>query len=157
MLTDNMMATVKEHVISRLTDIGKEEYVAVLNKAMERSMHLNGMLHVKMHNLVVIYWFFSEGFLQAIQAELRSKRIQQNPMKGHYKDHVVFAKLVFNVLSAYQLEVWLKTPAVVDATGTGTDLLLQLESSYSSPFVLQEINQRGWKAISNLQYATFQE
>jgi hypothetical protein len=33
MLTDDMMASVKEHVLSRLTDIGKEEYVSVLNNA----------------------------------------------------------------------------------------------------------------------------
>jgi hypothetical protein len=105
MLTDNMMVCVKEHVISRLTDLGKEEYVSILNEAMERSTHLNGMLHVKMHNLVVIYWFFYGGFLQAFQAELRFKRIQQNPMKGHYKDHEVFAKLVYNALKAYQIEV----------------------------------------------------
>ena len=70
MLTDDMMACVKEHVISCLTDIGREEYVYVLNSAMERSTHLNGMLHVKMHNLVVIYWFFYGAFLQAFQAEL---------------------------------------------------------------------------------------
>jgi hypothetical protein len=60
-------------VISRLTDIGKEEYVSVLDKAMQRSTHMNGMLHVKMHNLCVIFWFFYGGFLQAIQAELRFK------------------------------------------------------------------------------------
>ncbi len=41
MLTD-MMASVKEHVISCLTDIGKEEYVSVLKNAMERSTHLLG-------------------------------------------------------------------------------------------------------------------
>jgi hypothetical protein len=94
----NMMVMVKEHMISHLTDIvGKEEYVSVLNNAIERSTHLNG-IHVKMHNLVVIYSFFYGGFLHAIQMELCFKCIQQNPMKGHYKDHKVFAKLVYNVL-----------------------------------------------------------
>jgi hypothetical protein len=68
MLTDAMMATVKEHVISHLTKLGKEEYVSILNQAMNWPTHLNGMLHVKMHNLCVIYWFFYGGFLQAIQA-----------------------------------------------------------------------------------------
>jgi hypothetical protein len=130
MLTDDMMVTVKEHVISRLTDIGKEEYVSILNQAMDRSTHLNGMLHVKMHNLVVIYCFFYGGFLQAIQAELRFKRIQQNPMKGHYKDHEVFAKLVYNALKAYQLQVWLRTTEALESTSSGTELLLQLETSF---------------------------
>jgi hypothetical protein len=132
MLTDDMMATVKEHAISRLTDIGKEEYVSVLNNSMERSTHLNGMLHVKMHNLVVVYSFFYGGFLQAIQAELRFKRIQQNPMKGHYKDHEVFAKLVYSTLKSYQLDVWLRTTTKLDATGTGEGMLLCLETSFQS-------------------------
>jgi hypothetical protein len=134
MLTDDMMASVKEHVTSRLTDIGKEEYVSVLNNAMEHSTHLNGMLHVKMHNLVVIFWCFYSGFLQAIQAELCFKRVQQNPMKGHFKDHEVFAKLVYNALQGYQLDVWLRTLTDLDATGTatGADLLGGLEMSFQT-------------------------
>jgi hypothetical protein len=57
-LTDDMMPSVKEHVILQLTDIGKAEYVSILDGAMNQSTHLNGMLHVKMHNLVVIYSLF---------------------------------------------------------------------------------------------------
>jgi hypothetical protein len=73
MLTNDMMASMKEHIISQLTNIGKEGYVSVLNLAMERSTHLNGMLH------------------------------------GNFKDHEVFAKMVFNALNAYQLHLWLQT------------------------------------------------
>jgi hypothetical protein len=132
MLTDDMMASVKEHVISRLTYLGKEEYVSILNNAMIRSTHLNGMLHVKMHNLCVIFWFFYGGFLQALQAELRFKRIQQNPMRGHYKDHEVFAKLVFNALKAHQLEVWLTTVTEIESFKTADDPLTCLENSFQS-------------------------
>jgi hypothetical protein len=139
MLTDDMMATVKEHVISRLTDIGKEEYVSVLDKAMQRSTHMNGMLHVKMHNLSVIFWFFYGGFLQAIQAELRFKRIQQNPMKGHFKDHEVFAKLVYNALTSYQHDAWLSTTGELDAFGVADDPLLAMETSYQA-FCERQLN-----------------
>jgi hypothetical protein len=100
-----MMASVKEHIILRLTDIGKEEYISVLDHAMNHSTHLNGMLHIKMHNFVVIYLLFYGGFLQAMQAELCFKHIQQNPMKGHYKDHEVYTKVVYNALKEYQLQV----------------------------------------------------
>jgi hypothetical protein len=128
MLTDDMMASVKEHIISRLTDLGKEEYVSIRNQAMECSTHLNGMLHVKMHNLVVIYWFFYGAFLQAIQAELRYKWIQQNPMKGHFKDHEIFARLVFNAL-----DVWLQTTEVMDEGGIGgNDSLVLVEASFQA-------------------------
>jgi hypothetical protein len=133
MLTGDMMASVKEHIILRLTDHGKEEFVSILNQAMKRLTHLNGMLHVKMHNLVVIYWFFYGAFLQAIQAELGYKRIQQNLMKGHFKDHEIFAKLVFNALKAYQLDVWLQKTKVMDKGGIGgDDLLVLVEASFQA-------------------------
>jgi hypothetical protein len=32
---------------------------------------------------------------------------QQNPMKGHYHDHEVLAKIVNNALKSYQLDVWM--------------------------------------------------
>ena len=131
MLTDDMMACVKERVISRLSNIGREEYVSVLNNAMEQSTHLNGMLHVKMHNLVVIYWIFYGAFLQAFQAKLRFKWIQQNLMKGSYKDHEVFGKLVFNALKKYWLEIWMHSTTAVDDVGlVGDDLLLKMETSF---------------------------
>jgi hypothetical protein len=67
-----------------------------------------------------------------MQAELRFKRIQQNPMKGHFKDHEVFAKLVFNALMEYQLHVWLsKTNSLETAESmeAGALQLLHLEAS----------------------------
>jgi hypothetical protein len=92
------------------------------------------MLHVKMHNLVVIYSLFYGGFLQAMQAELRFKRIQQNPMKGHFKDHEVFAKLVFNALMEYQLHVWLSKTNLLETAESmeaGAVQLLHLEASFT--------------------------
>jgi hypothetical protein len=41
MLTDDMMASVKEDIISWLTYLGKEEYVSILDKAMKRSLEWN--------------------------------------------------------------------------------------------------------------------
>jgi hypothetical protein len=53
-------------------------------------------------------------------------------MKGHYKDHEVFAKLVFNALKAHQLEVWLMTVTDIESFKMADDPLTCLENSFQS-------------------------
>jgi hypothetical protein len=53
-------------------------------------------------------------------------------MKGYYEHHEVFAKLVYNALKAYQLEVWLRTMTALEYMGRGQDLLIQLETSFQA-------------------------
>jgi hypothetical protein len=51
-------------------------------------------------------------------------------------DHEVFAKLVYNALNAYQLEVWLRMlTTALESTGRSHDLLIQLKHR-SRPFVI---------------------
>jgi hypothetical protein len=54
-------------------------------------------------------------------------------MKGHFKDQEVFAKLVFNALKAYQLDVWLQTTKAMDEDEIGGDnLLVRLEALFQA-------------------------
>jgi hypothetical protein len=66
--------------------------------------------------------------------ELYFKRIQQNLVKGCYKENNFFAKLVYNALKAYhQLEVWLQTMTAIDEGGRGGNaLLMHLETSFQA-------------------------
>jgi hypothetical protein len=69
-----------------------------------------------------------------MQAELRMKRIQLNPMRGSFKDHDIFARLVCWSLKRYRLETWLATTDDLKDVNAFTDdpkaLLAKYETSY---------------------------
>jgi hypothetical protein len=94
-LTDDMMHGLRHLVLSRLTDLGKQDYVEQLLSAMDQLVKQHNSLHEQMHMLCAIFSWYYPGFLQAIQAEIKMKRIQLNPMKGSFKDHDTFARLVY--------------------------------------------------------------
>jgi hypothetical protein len=60
-------------------------------------------------------------------------------MKGHFKDHEVFAKLVYNALTSYQHDAWLSTTGDLDTFGVEDDPLLVMETSYQA-FCERQLN-----------------
>ena len=64
-----------------------------------------GDLHVDMHILVLIYKIYYPGMMQVIQAVLRWKKIQLNPLH-RYQSSRDLAEMTYNVLERMRVKYW---------------------------------------------------
>ena len=80
---------VQTRVYSAITHPGKAEFVRVILEALTQCQQGVGDLHIAMHMLVLIFKIYYPGMLQVVQAVLRWKRIQLNPLHLVTSHHVI--------------------------------------------------------------------
>ena len=95
----------QNRVYSVVTHPGKAEFVSVLLEALHQCQQGVGDLHIGMHMMVLIYKIYYPGMMQVLQAVLRWKRIQLNPLH-RYQSSCDLAVMTYNVLERLRVEHW---------------------------------------------------
>ena len=96
---------VQTRVYSAITHPGKAEFVRVILEALAQCQQGVGDLHIAMHMLVLIFKIYYPGMLQVIQAVLRWKRIQLNPLH-RYQSSRDLAEITYILLERMRIKHW---------------------------------------------------
>ena len=106
-LSMEKIRSMENRVYSVVTHPGKAEFVDVILRALKQCRQGIGDLHVGMHMMVVIFNVFYPGMLQVVQAVLRWKRIQLNPLH-RYQVSVDLCMMTYRVLESMRMKHWAK-------------------------------------------------
>jgi len=79
-VTMDTINKLESKIFKQLTCPGKEQYVRALLTVLKYVIEVQGDLHLGMHMLAVIFKRFYPAVIQVVQAIVRFKRIQLNPL-----------------------------------------------------------------------------
>ena len=106
-LSMEKIRSMENRVYSVVTHPGKAEFVDVILRALKQCRQGIGDLHVGMHMMVVIFNVFYPSMFQVVQAVLRWKRIQLNPLH-RYQVSVDLCMMTYRVLERMRMKHWAK-------------------------------------------------
>ena len=97
------------HIIRKLTHIGKEDYVNMMMAVYKRFVKCYDYLHENIHRMQIIYKRYYGGFIQAVQALLKVKKVREDPTKGNWKQHEWIVLKMLWALESLRLEAFMSS------------------------------------------------
>ena len=127
-------------ILSKMTHIGKEDFVEMMMKVYNNFIKSHDYLHENIHRLQFIFTIYYGGFIQACQVVLGTKRIRQDPTKGKWRDSEILTMKIYWALRRVRLEEFLRrfmarddTKQLLDMNDKDPcDIVWKLEKEYQS-------------------------
>ena len=96
------------HIVSKITEIGNEEYVSMMMDAYDRFIICHDYLHENIHRLQVVFTLFYGGFIQVAQILLGTTKVQKDPTKGIWVHHERLVMKMIYALERIRMEEFVR-------------------------------------------------
>ena len=107
-LTVQKWYNLSPHIVSKITEIGKEDYVAMMMDAYDRFVICHDYLHENIHRLQVVFTLFYGGFIQVAQILLGTTKVQKDPTKGIWVHHERLVLKMIHALERIRMEEFIR-------------------------------------------------